>query len=345
MPSVRPGPDGTDPLFLFLTDIHLSGRRPRWRTDDYITSLLSKLKEAYEIAEKMGAPRVIIGGDITEASAIGLELGDKAVDIMEASDIPTYVVVGNHDLRANSLDTLSSVWLGHIFRRSSKVRKLGRIVDNDTAIVGIHFDDGIEDYLRSSGCKLNSSQGFYPKVFDADGERVLNVKADVEQLIEVVHAMILPKGSFPDSRSIAVNDVRTSAHMVLSGDNHAGWPGVITRLDQTHFINPGALARKSTDKSDLSRIPKVALVRRDLSAEFIELKSAQQAEDVFDIEGATADKEHQRTLDQRMREVRETTVEKIDVRERLVEVAKEMKASPEAKREALDRYDRVIGAV
>ena len=290
-------------------------------------------------------PRVIIGGDITEASAIGLELGDRAVDIMEASTVPTYVVVGNHDLRANSLDTLNSVWLGHIFRRASKVRKLDRIVDGDTAIVGVHFDDGIEDHMRSSDYKLNSSQGFYPEVYDSEGEQVLNIKADVEQLIEVVHAMILPKGAFPDSRSITVDEVRTSANLVLSGDYHAGWPQVITRLDQTHFVNPGALARKSADKSDLSRTPRVALIRRDLSVEFIELKSARPAPEVFDIEGAEANKAHKRSLDEKMKSVRTTEIKKMDVRERIIEVARETKAGPEAKREALDRYDRAVGAI
>jgi len=93
VPPVRSESD-SDLLFLFVTDIHLSGRKPRWRTDDYVQSLLAKLTEVYKIAEDRDVPRVIIGGDLTEASAISLELGDRAVDIMEASVVPTYVVIG-----------------------------------------------------------------------------------------------------------------------------------------------------------------------------------------------------------------------------------------------------------
>jgi hypothetical protein len=342
---VRSPSSADDVLGLFFTDVHLSGHRPRWRTDDYVKTIMTKLEEVGQIAKKTGAPRVLFGGDLTEGYMIGLPLGDQAIDVMESWDMPTYFVVGNHDLAANSLDTLHRTWIGHIFRRSRKIRQLKRIVDGNTAIVGVHFNDGVEEYLASSEHKFFTSDCFYSKLFDHNGNPTgeASSKPDIEHVIEVIHAMILPKGELPNSRCVAVDDVKTLAHMVLSGDYHNGWDDVINRMDMVKFVNPGALTRKEASSSDLSRMPRVALIRRNLDVEYIELKSASPPEDVFDIDMAMAEKERKQSLDEYMHEIRDVQIAKVNVRKRIEAVAAEMKASKAVKITALNEYDKHVG--
>lgn len=336
-------PDSGGPLLLYVTDPHFSGRRPRWRVGDYVDDLLTKWKEVGRIVKDRGVRRVVVGGDLTDSPMVSLELGDAIVDEMELWGVPVFVVVGNHDLFGNSYDTLHRTWLGHIFRRSKIIQPLEKIVDGDVAIWGVHYDDGIEEQLQDGEHLMESSEQLREPLYDADG----NVTGDTkraEKLIEIVHAMVIPGGMHPDARQVKPEDVKTLAHLVLSGDYHPGWPEVFNRVDGTKFVNPGALTRRTVSKSDYDRSIRIALVDDELEVEFVEL-SAKPAEEVFDLDVAKAAKEHERELECYMGELAETEAERGDVRDRIEEIAKQDGIEKVVKTTALDRYDQLAGVV
>lgn len=341
--------DERDPLFLFLTDIHFSGQKPRWRLGNYPADILEKVREVGRVAKTNHVPRVIIGGDLTESCLISLELGDALVDAIEGWGLPTYVVVGNHDLFGNSYKTLHRTWLAHVLRRSKSISRLRRLYDGEVAIRAIHFDEGVETFLASQENVTDSVDSLYQtkKILDADGNSTgeeQRVKV-ANRLIDVVHAMIVPK-SLPgeSSRQILIKDVNTRADLVLSGDYHKGWPDAPRRMDGTVFVNPGALARKTVDEGDYNRTVQIALVRRDLSVEFVPLQTARPTAEAFDVDGAVAHKAWESSVTSQIEGLQSIRTDLVDIRQRIEELAVKNETEPRVKTLALERYDEAQGA-
>lgn len=334
---------GRAPILLFVTDLHFSGQRPRWRVGNYFQDLLAKLHDIRKIVKDRGIPRVVIGGDVTHSATVSLELGDLIVDAIEGWGVPTYVVPGNHDVFANSYDTMHRSWLGHIFRRSG-IEQLDTIYDGNVCIWGVPYDDGIEERLADLKHSTESSAKMFEdqQLLDTAGNPVgePEYKRIATKLIEVVHAMVVPGGMHPDARQIDPKDYKTRANLVLSGDYHPGWPDVHERMDLTKFVNPGAMARRSSSESDCMRMPRVALVNREMDVEFVGLPSAKPPEEAFDLEGAGQAKEWERNLDEYVDTLMSTATEKVDIRQRIETLAQEDTIDRKVKLEALDRYDR-----
>lgn len=336
---------GDDPLCLYLTDLHFAKEKPRYRVGDFVGDLMAKLEEVGRIIRRTKAPMVVIGGDLTETPMVSLEMGDRMLDELESWEVPIHVVVGNHDVFGNQLKTLPSSWLGHVFRRSKSIQMLSTLYVSDVCIWGVHYDTGIEDRLRDPAHGTESAQLFYntETLFDADGNPTADAdhKPIAEKLVEVVHAMVVPGGMHPDARQIDPVEYHTRADLVLSGDYHPGWPDEHVRMDGTRFVNPGAFARRTVSDSDCNRGVRVVLVRHDLSVEFIALKSMKSAAETFDLEAAAKLKEKEHELKEFVEELGANTAERIDVRERVIEIAKEKKVRNDIRDLALERYDRM----
>lgn len=344
MPDLRKKDRQDDPLLLFITDLHFSGLRPTWRVGNYVQDLLDKLADVKKIVHDHKVPRVIIGGDLTHSYTVSLELGDRVWRTIEDWGVPVYVVVGNHDLSGNELKTLDRTWLGHVLRMSKTIHKLDKIYDGRICIHGIHFDDGVEEYLKTNQSLSDSVRHFYrvEELTDVDGNPTgeQDRQEVADELIEVVHAMIVPEGIHPDARQVSIKEVKTMAKLVLSGDYHPGWPAPIERPDLAKFVNPGAMARRSSSESDCMRTPRVVIVRRNLDCEYVDLPSSKSPEDAFDLDGAVSAKKWNKELDKYMGGVSEETPDKIDVRERIEQIAKKQRVKRDIKTRALDEYDK-----
>lgn len=346
MPKVSAGHDDADPLLLYLTDLHFSKESSRYRIGDFVGDLLLKLQEVGKLIKRHKVPLVVIGGDLTEGPMVSLEMGDRVLDELESWGVPIYVTVGNHDVFGNQLKTLDSSWLGHVFRRSNVIHQLDKIYVGDVCIWGVHFNTGIEEELADREHSTSSSELFYQddELFDPEGKSTgeYDHKKIAKKLIEVVHAMVVPGGMHPNARQIDPDDYKTQAQLILSGDYHPGWEDVYERMDLRRFVNPGAFARRTVSDSDCMRQVRVVLVRYNLDVEFLPITCMKPVEEVFDLKASKVAKEKEKELNSFMQELTTVTTDKVDVRERVVEIAQEQKAPAKIRDNALERLDRFI---
>ncbi len=347
MPALQTTNGPTESLFLYLTDLHFSKESSRYRIGDFVGDLLLKLNEVGKLVKRHKVPMVIIGGDLTEGPMVSLEMGDRVLDEIEGWGVPVFVVVGNHDVFGNQLKTLDSAWLGHVFRRSKIIQQLDKLYVNDVCIWGVHFNAGIEEELADLKHGTDSAQPLYrnEELFDAKGEPTgeFDRARIAEKLVEITHAMVVPGGIHPNARQIDPDEYKTRADLILSGDYHPGWEEVYERADMARFVNPGAFARRTVSDSDCKRQVRVVLVKNDTSTEFLPIECMKPVEEVFDLEAAALSKKKEKELDTFMQALTSTKTERVDVRERIIELAKEQKVPSKIVDMALERYDRKVG--
>jgi exonuclease SbcD len=88
----------------------------------------------------------------------------------------------------------------------------------------------------------------------------------------------------PFDRFTLVQEVKTSANMVLTGHDHTGY-GIFRRSDGVIFCNPGSLTRLSASESEMRRPIQVALITVEDGQgriDLLPLKSAAPGPDVLD---------------------------------------------------------------
>lgn len=94
---------------LWRTDVHCRDHTPSSRKDDWVETVARKLTEVGELAAKYDVDAVIDGGDLFDDKLpvrTSHRLVSRVARIHRAYPCPTYVNVGNHDLRLSRLDNL-----------------------------------------------------------------------------------------------------------------------------------------------------------------------------------------------------------------------------------------------
>lgn len=250
--------------FLFYTDIHFAGETPRNRKDDFPQTLLQKQREIYEIARNEKCDFIAFGGDYFNFHRVySFPILADTMDIVDGVDIPTYMVIGEHDLYGHNMDSFPNSTLAFMARRCRNIRILREPV------------------------KATSDVWLYPK---HETDRV-DVMASFEKHddccdICLCHELLTSQkvGVFECFNTTDIGP--TGFDLVLSGDLHSGYP--IHEANGTIFCNPGSIARRTI--ADADRMPQVAIVTVDnpLSKPVVELcklKCGKPGSEVFELEG------------------------------------------------------------
>ena len=225
------------PRIGFYTDIHLQGKTPRHRIDDYPQTLLRKLEECYTRFEEAGCDFVIFGGDMFHQHRIySYNIISAAMDAICDSKLETYSVIGQHDLKGYNKQTFDTSALAFLVRRCGRFHILWEAQEvGDCWLVPSHVWDNIEeaDLLPTRDDKFNILIAHH---------LLTNKKA----MFDVVNT-----GDFASSF-----EGGCPFQLVLSGDLHDGYKP--HEVGDTWFCNPGSLARRAT--SDGDRMPQVAII-------------------------------------------------------------------------------------
>jgi len=219
--------------FLFFTDMHLTGKTPRHRVDDYPQAILTKLREVYSLAKQLGCQFVAFGGDFCKTHRIfSYNIMGDAMDVICDSDLVTYACVGEHDLYGHSPNTYPSSTLAFIERRCSNLKIL-------------------HDPLEVNGAVLHAKHE-WENMTEAIARPVDKAKLNILLCHELITNEYAP---------FDVIDTKTltpcSFDLVCSGDLHTGYQP--HEVDGTWFCNPGALCRENIGR-DLDRTPQVAII-------------------------------------------------------------------------------------
>ena len=245
--------------FIVTGDWHLRTTNPVKRVDDYFETNLKKLGQVYQIAKDKQADGIIVPGDLFHSPVINNKTL-QFVYLMKTFGIPTYAVVGNHDVYSHNIDTLKDTALGLLV-------ELGLVIlVNETGIQpkgltginisGVHYYNGID-----------KDKSVYYK-------SILNTKHE-EINIHIVHGMLV--NDYVPFDHVSVNDIKdTDADVLITGHDHLGYG--IKMVEETYdgeirlhtgsntaimncnqvMLNPGSLFRSSI--SEQKRQPKVYLL-------------------------------------------------------------------------------------
>jgi len=237
--------------FLQINDVHLSDKNPRYRTDSYKEDVLDKLRFCMNLAEEKSVDFVLFTGDlfhVPQASKVSHRLVNDWLSIFDLSPCPIFIVPGNHDISGGRLDNLDRQPIGTLGAHSkATILEDGIVHDiNGVTLCGVGWNYSISaDYIKS---KL-------PKE-----------KIDVLAL----HAPISLKSN-PFFETIGWEELDGTARLVSYGHMHT--PEEPGRIEDTWFVNPGSLSRRSLGKSQIDdpdqiRTPQVALI--DITKDSVE---------------------------------------------------------------------------
>ncbi|MCX7843383.1 MAG: metallophosphoesterase [Clostridia bacterium] len=256
--------------FLFFTDTHIRGTKPRNRKDDFYETLKKKFLEIKQICHDMNVDYVLHGGDWFDRPDVSPAVVKDFARLVKDFSRPVFTVAGNHDIYGQNPETISRTMLG--------------LMEGVGIINLIDYNDAV--VVEKEGIRVQITGKSYRYDIDGDSYRdyyIVKKGINVDFAINIVHGMLLAKPFFEGIRHTLIDDIsETEADLTLAGHYHSGFETRV--INGKYFINPGSLVRISNTMSEISRRPKVILADMKNSIEIheIELLSALPGEEVLD---------------------------------------------------------------
>lgn len=264
----------TDFTFISASDIHVSDTGPRSRLDNFKETVLGKIGQMRSACSKLKADAAIIAGDLYNLKAPSRNshrLNQELIKEFKQFPCPIYMIEGNHDLTANSLDSLAEQPLGVLFADGTLIRLREAIIEKNgvkVSIVGMPYTENIE-----------------VKDFN------LAPKGDAAAQIGVLHLYSSVKGGMLfkdrlygyDELSVLGPDVFIIGHYHLD-------QGTYEYMGK-HFVNLGSMTRGTLGEDDIAHHPRICMTKicvdevgnPAITVTPIRLK-IQPASEVFDLE-------------------------------------------------------------
>lgn len=247
---------------LIIGDLHLRYTPPINRTNEFYNDLLNKIKEIKQIQldNNIEDENVICLGDVFDNFVV-----DYAEKIIY--DVGPYIkgwtfLIGNHDCKEENGDTRGTTF--GILQKLNIIKVKPIITKDNHILVFFNY------YNRNQIYK-----------YDFNFKEIIDVTK-----IAFIHDYIVPNKI---AKKYNVEDIVTCENMKTDFDyifcGHYHYSYDITH-NNTRFINPGALLRKTIDKDDMKRKVKVILYNSDSEEKIkdIYLKSCRNYKDVFKID-------------------------------------------------------------
>lgn len=277
--------------FIHCTDLHIMGRNPIYRKDNYLETIKEKIKWINEYAESVDARGILCTGDIFDKpdTAYGV-LNNEIISLFKNSPVIWYTIAGNHDMFGYNPETLGRTPYGTLIE-SNAIFPYGFI---DTApspagivrveVTGIDCNaliDNREDKEYDYGGCLPDRTGDVIRIHMAHG-----FLANKDWGDKIAHTQISE-----------ISD-KIDVDILLCGHEHSGF-GIVEQ-NGTIFINPGSVGRITSGVGDINRKPQIAEITIDkdgISAKLVDIAIAKDAEEVIDYEKAKEIKEKKKALE------------------------------------------------
>ncbi len=277
--------------FVTRTDVHLSDIPPKSRTDDWMDTLLRKLRQVGRIADEVNANAVLDNGDFfnikspTRTSHAAIR---KVAEVQREYPCPTYGNIGNHDCVYGDYAYLGQQPLGVLF--STGVVK--RCYDEHEAV--FMDDEGLS--ARVTGIPYHGSE------YDLDRFRAQKKKGE-DYLMVMAHVLASPSGGsmFKGEDIVKYDDLLSLAPDVdvwFFGHWHKD-QGITEIAPGKWVVNIGSLSRGSLAQDNLDRKPGCGIVtfsRKGIEVDRRDL-DVLPAKDVFDIESRVREETRAATMD------------------------------------------------
>lgn len=284
--------------FLYCTDIHIKGKNPINRLDNYYESCLEKIDEIINIAKRQECSFIICGGDLFDSPYVSNTIIDDFVDKVEQSKIEWYIVPGNHDMIGHNWSVSKASALAHIFRRSKEIKPLTIIRTSKLYIKGIEYYHDIETDLKKDGLIHAQENKF---------------------TIAVPHAFISIKPFFKEVNHVCAKDLKTNYDLILCSHFHMKFDEIINK---TRFINSNSIGRTSITEQ---HIPQVIIFDSAYRIMKIDLESAKKANEIFDLSKYEELKANKKDIKEFLNSLRDVNFQSMSISEQIVKIGKEQK--------------------
>ncbi|OPJ55097.1 3',5'-cyclic adenosine monophosphate phosphodiesterase CpdA [Alkalithermobacter paradoxus] len=297
--------DGDDSIIrtLFFTDVHITGRNPRSRKDNFLDTVLDKLSQLSSIEKERNCDFVLFGGDLFDNPSVSDAVSGRCAKVLRTFK-KLIGVAGNHDLFGNNIDNIKSTRLG-LFEKAGLIdllykgeRLLVKKNDLTLQITGTPSHFGIDED-------------------DIEGDYVVSdVHKDAHKAIHIIHGMLMEKSFNPHMKVVTFDDIiGTRADLTLSGHYHRGFKPV--NIDGKYFANPGSLSRVSADVSEMQRkvgALYIEVSKDNINLEFIPLRQ-KSGDEILDRSFIEKGKYREVKMEEFLREIRSTSdIESADIK-------------------------------
>lgn len=314
--------------FLSVGDLHLRGKNPRNRTDDYKEAAKLKLRECFAIARAKKCQAIILTGDIWDSYEVAISVLIEFVEVFKESPVRIITTPGNHDLRSYNLATYHSTSL---YLLELLVPQLEVILDPSDIRV---FDNVVVSFQPFS-----SEVDKYGFGYDMTDDAIASYPQAFK--IKVTHGYCMKKEPIWGEFTL-IEDCVTRADLVINGHDHKGH-GVYHRRDGKIFCNTGSLLRAQATTHNMEKIVQVAVHTIDgdnqYTSEIVDITSARPGDEVLDRSRIEAENMRREAMDSFKLLIQASTGERaiIDVDQVIKEIADKKGFAPEVVAIALEK--------
>lgn len=295
--------------FIHVTDIHIMGRTPKYRKDDFLQTVLEKVRWVQDYAKSVGATAILCTGDLFDRADTAYSVLNDLMPVMQSSEIPWISIIGNHDEYGYNPETISRTPMGTLL--------------NSGIVQHVSYENPIiynPNFARREGVVITGCDSTIltdnreDKEYDygiVNGAEHVGLLTGDESVttIHLSHGFLADKDWGEHIHHTQIKEIydKVQADIILCGHEHSGF-GVVRASNGKIFINPGALGRITAGVGDINREVNIAEItidtfddgegccERQIDAQIVSVAIAQNADDVIDIEKAMSEKERVQTL-------------------------------------------------
>jgi DNA repair protein SbcD/Mre11 len=223
--------------FGFFTDVHIRGKNPESRKDDYLKSVMGKLQYIIDYAINNELDALLCGGDLFNVANVSDGIKNDLMVMfspLRDCNIPLYTIVGSHDYLDYNMNTLN--------RTSIKVLHNAGLLHilSEPIIYG-----GVELFPFSHSNMAVSEPESYA------------IKKRSTRSIQLIHEMILHKPAPFPHILIDSLPIDSMGDVILLGHYHAGFgQNYVIERNGHYIVSPGSLGRVERTE----RMPSLILI-------------------------------------------------------------------------------------
>lgn len=322
---------------LYFGDPHIRGTNPRNRMDSYPEAWKAKHREIWQLAKEHQVDAILQPGDTFDLPDVANSVLNEAADIYAEAPCPIYTTAGNHDIPGYNVAAFANTSLRLLERLVPQLH-----VINDPA-KPVFFGE-----TRNGGAVAVTFTPYSGRM-DKDGYGY-SPEAELGSRfkIHVAHGMLLDHTP-PFDRFTLVQEVKTTADLVLTGHDHTGY-GIYKRSDGKVFCNPGSLTRLSASESEIKRTVQVALIEVEYDSfegkfssdiKLIPLETAKPGAEVLDRSRIEAEAKRQYAMESFAALIQTSEGERVrlDINQIVEAVAEKEGIAPDVVRLALEKIE------
>lgn len=268
--------------YLCVGDIHLMDRPSVNVTDSYTDDMFALLDQTVQIAKDLKLDGVVWAGDVfhlKNPSRNSHSLVQRAIKVVQSYPCPLYIVVGNHDISNDRLESIADQPIGELFLA-------GAINLDGWAPKGWLFGVPWQQRWQEDGTPMEAFQHYR--------EDLAGVNLSEHPLV-VTHAPIYPPSMelewefVPTKGEHGISSAMGNTGALYYGHIHE--PHGVFNVEGVRYCNFGALSRGSL--TEYNRTREIAVTLYDTTTGEFEkiVLDYKPADEVFRLEAAAAVKE------------------------------------------------------